>query len=396
MKMLGGVESPVLAATDDMLREVARDMGHDSFKKHTVGVFFGEPGQTVADPYFEGRGPARTGCTSCGGCMVGCRVGAKNTLDRNYLYLAEQLGVDIIPETRVVDLIALEGGGYRVETEKSTGLLPSRRSIMAGNVVLSAGSYGTCELLMRSSLEKLSPTLGTYVRTNSEQILAVRSRRNVDYSRAPAITSGVKVDRDTHVEVVRYPRGSDALGLLSTVLTDGGEGSRIWYWLRAWLRHPLRALRLMIPFGMAMRTAILLVMQPIDSHLRWRLRRKWWWPFSRTLDSALSSGPRAPVYLPIANEVARRMAQKMDGDAQSGLIEVLTNKATTAHILGGCPIGSSIEDGVVDMRSRVFGYDNLYVIDGSIIPANLGVNPSLTITAMAERAMSQVPRKPAS
>ena len=400
-RMLGAIESPVLVETDHMLAEVAADMGHgDSFRRHTVGVFFGEPGKEVPDPFFDGKGPARTGCTACGGCMVGCRVGAKNTLDRNYLYLAEQLGVTILPETRVLDLQPLDGGGYRVVTERSTGVFHPRRTLTAGGVVLSAGSYGTSSLLMRckrrGSLPAISDALGSYVRTNSEALVAVRSRRDdVDYSRGLAITSGVMVDGDTHVEVCRYPKGSDALALLSTVLTDGGKWPRWMYWLKAVFTHPLDALRTLLPFGMAVRTAILLVMQPVDSHLRYRLRRLWWWPFSLTVDSEASKGPRAPVYLPIANEVARRMADKMEGDAQSGLVEVLSGKATTAHILGGCPIGLSPADGVVDVDSRVFGYENLYVVDGSIIPANLGVNPSLTITAMAEHAMSKVPPKSA-
>lgn len=403
MHMLGATESQVLNEGDRMLHEVAKDLGHgDTFKRHTVGVYFGEPGKTVDDPYFDGKGPARTGCTLCGGCMVGCRVGAKNTLDQNYLYLAEQGGAVIVPETRVVDVRpigAADGAdGYVLTVERSTGMLSRRHTITARGVVVSAGSYGTANLLMRckdsGSLPALSDTLGTYVRTNSEALLGVRARDSkTDYSRGIAITSGVMVDAHTHVEVCRYPRGSDAIAGLTTVLTDGGKGPRWLHWLGALVRSPLVALRLLLPFGFAVRSAILLVMQPIDSHLKYRLRRRWWWPFNRKLDSALGSGPKAPVYLPIANEVARRMAEKMGGDPQSGLVEVLTNKATTAHILGGCPIGSSVADGVVDTGSRAFGYQNLYVIDGSIIPANLGVNPSLTITAMAERAMSEVPKK---
>ncbi len=415
MRMLGATESEVLTDSDRMLAEVATDLGRgETFKKHTVGVYFGEPGKTVADPFFDGEGPERTGCTLCGGCMVGCRVGAKNTLDQNYLYLAEKRGVAILPETRAVDLRPLERPledpsvaplvepdgthGYAIVVEKVTGLLHPRRTITARGVVVSAGSYGTADLLMRSkargSLPRLSSTIGTYVRTNSEALLGVRARDSaIDHSRGIAITSGVLVDEHTHVEVCRYPRGSDAIGLLTTVLTDGGRGPRWLHWLGALVRSPLRALRLLVPFGFAVRSAILLVMQPVDSHLRYRLRRRWWWPFSRKLDSAAGSGPKAPVYLPIANEVARRLAKKMNGDAQSGLIEVLTDKATTAHILGGCPIGATPEDGVVDMYARAFGYQRLYVVDGSTIPANLGVNPSLTITAMAEHAMSHVPPK---
>lgn len=399
-KMLGAVESPVLVETDRLLRDVAGEMGRgDTFHKHTVGVYFGEPGETAPDPFFDGEGPERTGCTLCGGCMVGCRVGAKNTLDRNYLYLAEKKGAVVEAESRVVDVRPLVGGGYELEVERSTGLTHPRRVVRAKGVVFSAGSYGTVDLLMRckerGSLPKLSAALGTYVRTNSEALLAVRSRRDdVDYSKGIAITSGAFVDEKTHVEVVRYPNGSDSMSLLTTVLTDDGPGLPRWLrWLGNVLRHPLRFLRSTIPFGWARRTAILLVMQPVDNHLRYELRRPWYWPFSKKLDSAPGAGEPAPVYIPVANQVARRMAEKMDGIPQSGLIEVLGNKASTAHILGGCPIGEAPEDGVVDARSRVFGYDDMYVIDGSIIPANLGVNPSLTITAMAEHAMSHVAAK---
>jgi cholesterol oxidase len=402
MRMLGATESQVVTEADRMLAEVAADLGHgDSFRRHTVGVYFGEPGKTAPDPYFGGQGPERTGCTLCGGCMVGCRVGAKNTLDQNYLYLAEKLGAAILPETRVIDVRPRGGcdddgtSGYEVLVARSIGWRHPRRTLTARGVVLSAGSYGTSSLLMRAhargSLPRLSPTLGSYVRTNSEALLRVRARGDeIDHSRGIAITSGVMVDAHTHVELVRYPRGSDAVSMLTTVLTDGGRAPRWLYWLKAIAVAPFTALRLFWPFGAAVKAVIVLVMQPVDSHLRYLLRRRWWWPFGKKLDSTLGAGPKAPVYLPIANDVARRLARKMKGDPQSGLVEVLAGKATTAHILGGCPIGASAEDGVVDTGSRVFGYRNLYVVDGSIIPANLGVNPSLTITAMAERAMSEV------
>jgi cholesterol oxidase len=402
-RMLGAVESAVLAPTDLMLKEVATEMGRgDTFHKATVGVYFGKPGETVADPFFGGEGPARTGCTLCGGCMVGCRQGAKNTLEENYLYFAEKRGTTIVPESRVVDIRPISGGGYELTIERSTGIMRSRRKVRARGIVISAGSYGSVDLLMRcqqrGSLGLLSTQLGRFLRTNSEALLGVRStKKDVDYSKGIAITSGVYIDDNTHIEVVRYPDGSDALAPLATVLTGGGGNiPRPIRWLGTILRHPLQFLRSIVPFGWARKTAILLVMQPLNNHLTYKLRRRWYWPFSRKLDSDRGDGPPAPTFIPVANLVAKKMAAKMGGGVpQSGLLEVLFGKASTAHVLGGCPIGLTPDDGVVDPQSRAFGYDDFYIVDGSIIPANLGVNPSLTITAMAEHAMSHVPSRSA-
>jgi cholesterol oxidase len=401
-RMLGAVPSEVIVETDRMLKEIAEDMGRgDTFHRATVGVYFGKAGETAPDPFFGGEGPARTGCILCGGCMVGCRHGAKNTLEENYLWFAEKKGTTIVAESRVIDVVPLEGGGYELTVEKSTGLLHPRRTIRTRGVVISGGSYGTVNLLMRckekGSLGKLSEQLGRFLRTNSEALLTVQSqKKGVDFSKGIAITSGVHIDDKTHIEVVRYPAGSDAMAPLVTVLTGGGGSiPRQLRWVGTVLRHPLQFLRTLVPFGWARKTAILLVMQPVDSHLRYTLRRRWYWPFGKKLDSDRGDGPPVPVYIPVANLVAKKMAEKMGGGIpQSGTIEVLLNKASTAHILGGCPIGLTPEDGVVDPQSRAFGYEDLYVVDGSIIPANLGVNPSLTITAMAEHAMSHVaPRK---
>jgi cholesterol oxidase len=404
-RMLGAVRSPFIVETDRILQEVATEMGRGHTFQHVdVGVYFGEPGTTVPDPYFDGRGPDRTGCIKCGACMVGCRYDAKNTLDKNYLYLAEKLGTEIFAETRVTEIrpiVGESGGGggadgYEITTEKSTGLLHPKKRLRARGVVVSAGSFGTVDLLMRcrdsGALPNVSPQLGNFVRTNSEALLGVRSqRKDVDYSKGIAITSGAYVDDRTHIEIVRYPAGSDSMSLLTTVLTDDGPGMPRWLrWIGNLLRHPLRALKNASPFGWAKRTAILLVMQPVDNYLRYRMRRRWYWPFGKILDTELVGDKPAPVYIPIANEIARRMAVKMDGIPQSGLIEVSMNKASTAHILGGCPIGATVEDGAVDVESRLYGYERFYVVDGSIIPANLGVNPSLTITAMAEHAMSKI------
>ncbi len=400
LRMLGAVPSEVLVETDRILKRVADEMGRGhTFHRATVGVYFGEPGVKEADPFFGGEGPERAGCTMCGACMVGCRYGAKNTLDKNYLHLAEQRGTRIFAESRVTDVRALEGGGYELTIERSTGVLHPKRKMRARQVVLSAGSLGTVNLLMRckerGSLPRLSDALGEFVRTNSEALLGVRSRRNdVDYSRGIAITSGVYVDDKTHVECVRYGAGSDALAPLATILTDGGPPWPRWMrWLGEAATHPTSFLRTLVPFGAARRGVILLVMQPIDSHLRYVLRRSRMWPFAKKLDTERGDADPVPVYFPIAQKIARRMAEEMDGIPQSGIIEVLLDKATTAHILGGCPIGESPDRGVVDAFARAFGHEGLYVIDGSIIPANLGVNPSLTITAMAEHAMSRVPPK---
>jgi cholesterol oxidase len=398
--MLGAVESQSLVETDRLLKQVADDMGRGhTFHRAKVGVYFGEAGKTVSDPYFDGKGPDRTGCIMCGGCMIGCRHNAKNSLDRNYLYFAEKAGAKILPETRVVDVKPIEGGGYELTMERSTGISHPQSKLRVRGVVVSAGSYGSVDLLMRckerGSLPKLSSALGSYLRTNSEALLAVRSRKpDVDYSKGIAISAGAFVDDVTHVEIVRYPKGSDSMAFLATLLTDDGPGVPRWLrWMGNIFLHPLQFIRTIVPFGWAQKSAILLVMQPVDSHLRYRMRRRWYWPFSKKLDSEASGGTKAPIYIPIANEVARRMAEKMDGVPESGLIEVLTNRLSTAHVLGGCPIGLTHEDGVVDPAGRAFGYENFYVIDGSIVPANLGVNPSLTITAMAERAMTQVPTK---
>ncbi|MGH7281263.1 MAG: GMC oxidoreductase [Polyangiaceae bacterium] len=407
-KMLGAVTSPFIVETDKILREVATEMGRgDTFHPHTVGVYFGEAGKTVPDPYFDGEGPERAGCIRCGACMVGCRHNAKNTLDRNYLYLAEKRGTRIFPESRVIDINPISAAGeepdgshgYEITVENSIGWFGSRRRLKTRGVVVSGGSFGTVDLLMRckdsGSLRNISDRLGDFVRTNSEALLAVRSRRDdVDFSKGIAITSGAMVDDRTHIEIVRYPEGSDSMSLLTTLLTDDGAGIPRWVrWLGNILRHPIDFLRVTNPVGLAKRTAILLVMQPVDSFLRYKLRRPWYWPFHRKLDTELVGNQKVPVYIPIANEIARKMAKKMDGVPESGLIEVLAGKASTAHILGGCPIGIDAQDGAVDVDSKLFGYKNFYVVDGSIIPANLGVNPSLTITAMAERAMSRVPKK---
>ena len=400
-KMLGVTKAQCMGTTDNHLRDIARDMGReDTFKSTDVGIYFGEAGETVPDPYFDGKGPERTGCTLCGGCMVGCRHGAKNTLDKNYLYLAEQLGVQIIAETNVEDIREDPAGGYFIDTSRTTDFLFKRKqTFKAGGVVLSGGVLGTVPLLFkckeRGSLPRLSDALGNYVRTNSESLVgAVSRRKNVDYSKGIAIASGFHPDDDTHIEMVRYGAGQDFMSLLATILVGGGPPwPRMLRFIGAIFTKPLSFLRSLNPFGWAKRTGILLVMQPLPNHMRMVFRRRWWWPFKKRLDTDSGTDAAVPSYIPIANEVAERLAEKTQGDAMSTWPEVVFDLSSTAHILGGCPLGEDAGDGVIDAKGRVFGYDNFYIADGSAVPVNLSVNPSLTITAMSEWTMSHIAPK---
>ncbi|MHB8875286.1 MAG: FAD-dependent oxidoreductase [Myxococcaceae bacterium] len=396
-RMLGVTRNPRLFRADEVLREVARELGREhTFHATDVAVFFGEPGVTVKDPFFGGEGPDRAGCTFCGGCMVGCRYHAKNTLDRNYLYLAEKKGAVVIPETRVtrIEPVGAPDGseGYRLFTERSTSWWRKPRGeLRAQGVVLAGGVLGTVPLLLRckrdGALPRLSDELGNYVRTNSEAILSVTARdKQVDLSEGIAITSGAFVDDDTHVEVVHYPKGSDAMGTLATVLTDGGNWlTRPLKWMWNCANHPMDFLRSLWPFGWAKSTVILLVMQTLDNFMRMKLG-----PFGLTTEQPPGQ-KRVPAYIKAANDTARAFGVKLAARPQSAMNEVLLNVPTTAHILGGAAMGKDPSSGVIDCGNRVFGYRNLYVVDGSMIGANLGVNPSLTITALAEHAMSQVP-----
>jgi len=400
-RMLGATTAICPTETDHMLHDIARDIGRgETYRPTEVGVYFGEPGKTVADPFFEGRGPERTGCVECGGCMVGCRHGAKNTLDKNYLYLAEQLGTQVIPECEVLDIRELPRGGYEVETRKITDwVFKRKRTFRTRGIVLSGGVLGTVPLLLkckqRGSLSRLSDRLGAFVRTNSEALVGAKSRRReADYSRGIAIASGFHPSPETHVEMVRYGRGQDFMSLLCTVhVGSGPPWPRPLRWLGEVVRHPLKFLRVSNPFGFARRTGILLVMQTLPSHMSLRLARRWFWPFSRSVDSVWDSPEKVPKYIPLAHDLADRLAEKIEGDTLSGWGEVMFNLTSTAHILGGCPMGANPAEGVIDKYGRAFGYDNFYVADGSIVPVNLSVNPSLTICALSEWIASHIPPK---
>ena len=400
-QMLGVTENPKLGPADEALRRAAARRGKaETFQNTPVGIYFGEPEVTVSDPYFDGEGPDRTGCTFCGGCMVGCRPGAKNTLDKNYLWLAERAGTRIVPDTLVTLVEAQPEGGYRLSWRRSTGLFSSKRGAMtARTVVFAAGVLGTVRLLMeckdRGSLPHLSDQLGKVVRTNSEALLGVTSRSRKDLSEGIAIAAKVQIDDQTHFECVRFPKGSDVMLLLGTLLTDGGPGlPRQIKWIGNILRHPIDFLRTLKPWGGAETSTVVMAMQTADNHTRLVRKRQFLWPFSRTLTTQPDPNqPGIPSYIPVANQIAREVAEDLDGFPQSSLNEVLLDTSTTAHILGGCGIGSGPDDGVIDSSGRVFGHDDLYVIDGSMIGANLGVNPSLTITAMAEHVCSRIPAK---
>lgn len=408
VRMLGVVENRIFGPADRILKSAADrfGVGH-TFYPTRVGVYLpaeGEkPGTMRPDPYFGGEGPPRATCIACGGCMMGCRYHAKNSLDRNYLYLAEKRGVRIFPETRVVDITPRNGvpdgaEGYEVRTVRSTSWLGrGRRRFTARSVVIAGSALGSMDLLFRlkekGSLPRLSGALGGGVFTNAESLIGVRvPHSRDDLSTGIAIGSGVYLDEHTHVEAVRYPLGSDAMGLLATPLSAGRGRGRILHWLAALgaalLRHPWRTMRCLRPFGFARESIILLCMQTLGVPLRMRLGRPWFWPFRKTL---MSCGLRVPTAIPRANDFARAMASITGGAPMSMLTEVLFDVPGTAHILGGCGMGATADTGVVDSRHRVFGYRNLLVVDGSVVSANLGVNPSLTITALAERAMSYIP-----
>ncbi|WP_374972550.1 GMC family oxidoreductase [Spongiibacter marinus] len=410
-KMLGVTRNERGAAADEKLRQMAKAANvEDSFYYTDVGVFFGEkhdaPGTEYSDPYFGGKGPSRNSCIGCGGCMVGCHYNAKNSLDKNYLYLAEHNGVQLLPETRVVDVSPLGTSGdgdegYRVKTVNSFAFFSKKpKFYTARSVIFSASSLGTQSLLFdlkdKGSLPNISSDLGNRVRTNSESILGVRyPGTDEDLSKGIAIGSGIHIDKNTHIEAVRYPDGSNLLSGLFTVMTGGRPGVvRILYWLMAIIKllctQPISGLRSLLPWRFSRETVIFLVMQTIEGHINMRWKRRWYWPFSKSLNS---EGKPIPTFIPEANDFTGKVARATGGIGLSSLSEIAFNVPTTAHCMGGCAMSDSPETGVIDAKNRVFNYKNLYIIDGSMLSANLGVNPSLTITALAERAMSFIPNK---
>ncbi len=411
-RMLGVARNPRRWPADDVLHGIAETLGQGStFQLTDTGIFYGEPGregEEVPDPYFGGDGPARRGCLHCGGCMVGCRHNAKNTLVKNYLYFAEKWGAEVRAECDVRDIRPLpagqpDGARYEVVYRRSTAWLPSaERRVRARSVVVSAGTLGTLSLLFRCrdatrSLPAISPRLGELVRTNSEALIGSTSRDDaIDYSQGAAITSIFRPDAVTAIEPVRYPAGSDFMRFLAgPVIESGGLLARAFS--AAWqiLTHPIDFLRVQVLPGWARRTTILLVMQTEDNHIRVRLGRDAFTLFRRSLVSATDPEKPIPTTIPIGHHVNRLFASRTNGIPAGTINEGVLRIPMTAHILGGCTFGRDAGQGVIDLDCQVFNYPGLYVVDGSIVPANPGVNPSLTITALAEYAMSRVPPKAA-
>ncbi len=405
-RMLGVTKNGIFGPADHLLKKAADQTGvGQTFYGTNVGIFqSAEEGETFSDPYFGGRGPQRSSCIGCGGCMMGCRHGAKNTLDRNYLYLAEKQGARIFAETRVFNVKPINGtidghDGYEISTVESTSWIHRHPvQFTCRGVVFSASALGTMELLFKlrekGSLPALSSQVGRHVRTNSESLIGVRTPGDSeDVSQGIAIGSGIYIDEHTHIEAVRYPKGSDAMGFLTTILTNGRPGPRrIALWIKnvmaSLLRHPIKTVRVLQPYGWAKEFLILLCMQALDGEIEMRWQRPWFWPFKKVL---VSRGEKVPTYIPKANQFAEKLAEITGGFPMSMLPEILFDVPGTAHCIGGCVIADSSTHGVIDSHHRVFHYKNMYICDGSVVAANLGVNPSLTITALAERAMSFIP-----
>ena len=397
-KMLGVTQAPHHFPADQKLRETAEKMGFgETFEPVDVGVYLGDPGAEHPDPYFGGKGPKRRGCIQCGGCMVGCRHNAKNTLEKNYLWFAEKKGVRIFAESHVEKITPHGENMYELEIYTPGMLYTQKRKLKASKVILAAGTLGTIKLLFKcrdvyKTLPKIAKTLGQDVRTNSESILGVRLRDpKHDYSKGLAISSLVHPNAHTKIEAVRYPRGSDSLGILVNPLVSGKNLlSRLFQTISQYILHPLKTIKTQYPRGFATNTVILLVMQTLDNKITMKWGRRLFG--LRGLATEKPAGDAPPVMIPEGVAFAQKFAELHDGIAKGSKLDLL-NSSVTAHILGGCPMGEDPEQAVIDCNHEVHHYSGIYVVGGAAIPANLGVNPSLTITAMAERAMAKIKHK---
>jgi cholesterol oxidase len=395
LKMLGAEKNPTLRHSDRVMQELAKRIGkEDHFEPTNVAVYFGKPGVTVSDPYFEGKGPDRTGCIQCGGCMLGCRYNSKNTLDKNYLHLAQQLGCDIIAESEVFDIQALSedgSGGYEVHYKDALSWFPKKGKVKTKGIVFSGGVLGTVKLLLnlkQSSLPNLSDKIGYGIRTNSESLIGVTTfDKNKSFSDGVAIGSIIHTDEHSHIEPVKYSEGSGFWRLFMAPMVSGNNiFSRFFRMVKDFFVHPIANLKVFFVDDWAKRTHILLFMQTIDSTLR----------FTKGIigmKTKIDTGKAPTSDIPEARALANEVAAIINGKPMVMSTETLFGIPTTAHILGGACMGKTREEGVIDPDNKVFGYKNMYVCDGSMISANPGVNPSLSITAISEYAMSKIPLK---
>jgi cholesterol oxidase len=394
-KMLGAATNPKLHATDLALKDLAESIGKAShFEAAKVGVYFGEAGRTVEDPYFEGKGPDRTGCTHCGACMTGCRYNAKNTLDKNYLYLAQQLGVEIYAEKEVVDVTVLgsKNGteGYKVEFESSIGK-KEKANVTAKGIIFSGGVVGTVPLLLKlkkKSLPNLSEMVGCAIRTNNESLMLVTSTNKnfKDFSKGLAIGSILHTDENSHLEPVRYGEGSAFFRTMTIpVIFNKYAVLRLLGVLFLFVKFPIKLLKTIFAKNYAKRTSVLLFMQTVDSAIRLKLGS------ITKMKTVTEKGPIPSGIIPEAFDLSKKYGKIVNGIPFGNFVDVLMGTPTTAHILGGSVMGEDSSKGVIDKHNQVFGYQNMLVCDGSMMSANPGVNPSLTITAITEYAMSKIP-----
>ena len=407
-RMLGAEVNPKLYAGDHVLQQVAKELHReDDFHATKVAIFFARdgqiPGKTVADPYFEGEGPERAPCLHCGACMTGCRHNAKNSLDKNYLYLAQKRGAKILAETLVHDIKPLGAQGeqgYEIHVRRSTDwsmpkflFQPKTQVIKTRGVVFSAGALGTSKLLLslkhKNSMPNLSERVGKDIRSNNECLITIATdKTDVDYSKGIAIGSVLHTDAHSHLEPVRYGAGSGAWRLAVAPMAYGANvWVRLGKMLGQWFKHPKKYLKIVFAKDWAKQSQVMLFMQHLDSTLQFKLNR---FGFLKT---ELDVGQKPQAYIPRAEELAELYAKQMDGKAFTLFTEQLLDTASTAHVLGGAVMGADATQGVIDGHGRLFGYQNAYVCDGSMISANPGVNPSLSITAISEYVMAQIAQK---
>lgn len=396
LKMLGAERNPYMSKSDKVMQQLAANIGRpDAFDKTNVAVYFGKKDITVPDPYFDGKGPSRTGCNLCGGCMIGCRFNAKNTLDKNYLYLAQQLGAEILAEKIVYDVVPLSNdgsAGYEIKFKDSLTYFPNKGSVKTKGVIFSGGVLGTVDLLLKlkdTSLPNLSDTVGSGIRTNSESLIGVTSfDKKTSFSEGIAIGSIINIDESRHIEPVKYSEGSGFWRLfMAPMVTGKNIFARFINMVKDFILNPINNLKAFFIDDWSKRTQILLYMESIDSTLRFR--RNMFGGMKTNMDN----GPAPTAFNPKAQELAHEVEKIVDGKAMVMSSETLFGIPTTAHILGGACMGKDAQSGVIDKNNNVFNYKNMMVCDGSMMSANPGVNPSLSITAITERAMSKIPNK---